>query len=82
MTQRLAMIGLDAAELSFVREHAAALPVLSRLLGDAKPLESTAARRTLRFSRRRRQARRKLLASSRLAKGVLSNRCAAFCTVV
>lgn len=44
MTQRLAMIGLDAAELLFVREHADALPVLSRLLGDARPLESTAAR--------------------------------------
>lgn len=43
MTQRLAMIGLDAAELSFVREHVAALPVLSRLLVDARPLKSTAA---------------------------------------
>src|SRR5947209_5193916 len=38
------MIGLDAAELSFVREHAAALPVLSRLLAQSPPrvLASTA----------------------------------------
>lgn len=40
--KRLAMIGLDAAELSFVRENAGALPVLSRLLAAAKPLGSTA----------------------------------------
>jgi predicted AlkP superfamily phosphohydrolase/phosphomutase len=42
------MVGLDAAELSFVREHAASLPVLSRLLlaseSPAKLLESTASR--------------------------------------
>jgi predicted AlkP superfamily phosphohydrolase/phosphomutase len=42
------MIGLDAAELSFVREHAASLPVLARLLTgpgtSAKPLASTASR--------------------------------------
>ena len=46
--RRLAMIGLDAAELRFIREHEAALPVLSRLLtraqAPAKPLESSAAR--------------------------------------
>jgi predicted AlkP superfamily phosphohydrolase/phosphomutase len=40
--KRLAMIGLDAAELPFVREHANALPTLSRLLSSAKALESTA----------------------------------------
>lgn len=44
MKHRLAMIGLDAAELTFVRQHADALPVLSRLLANARPIESSAAR--------------------------------------
>lgn len=34
---RLAMIGLDAAELTFIREHAAALPVLTQLFAQAQP---------------------------------------------
>ena len=44
-SKRLAMIGLDAAELSLIEEHSAWLPVLSRLLMEApaKRLESTAA---------------------------------------
>jgi predicted AlkP superfamily phosphohydrolase/phosphomutase len=44
-SNRLAMIGLDAAELSFIQQHAEELPTLSRLLaeGSAKRLASTAA---------------------------------------
>lgn len=45
-TARLAMIGLDAAELSFIQQHARDLPVLTRLLAEGTPtkLESTAAK--------------------------------------
>src|SRR4051812_31520967 len=34
---RVAMVGLDAGGLSFLGEHAAALPVLSRLLAQSPP---------------------------------------------